>query len=68
MLHAADSPQESNTALNPANTGDAPKQYKGSVKVFILAGQSNMDGQGAEEERAALAELGDQKYEIAGFV
>ena len=30
-----------------ANAGDPKKQFKGPVKVFILAGQSNMEGQGS---------------------
>ncbi|MFN0052876.1 MAG: sialate O-acetylesterase [Planctomycetales bacterium] len=30
-----------------ANAGNPQKQFKGPVKVFILAGQSNMEGQGS---------------------
>ena len=30
-----------------ANAGNPQKRFKGPVKVFILAGQSNMEGQGS---------------------
>ena len=30
-----------------ANAGKPQKKFKGPVKVFILAGQSNMEGQGS---------------------
>lgn len=30
-----------------ANAGNPQKQFEGPVKVFILAGQSNMEGQGS---------------------
>ena len=48
-LTAADSPQESRLGLDTAEDADADnpeEQFKRPVKVFILAGQSNMEGQG----------------------
>jgi hypothetical protein len=41
-----------------ANAGDPQKQFQGPVKVFILAGQSNMQGQGIV---SSLAEMKEEK-------
>ena len=41
-----------------ANAGNPQKQLKGPVKVFILAGQSNMQGQGIV---SSLAEMKEEK-------
>ncbi len=40
----------------PAGEGEAPGKFKGPIKVFILAGQSNMEGHGGVQTLDRLGE------------